>query len=87
MKTIWKWPLPGVGNPSLQLPEGAKILTVQPQGPFMAFVWACVDPDAPLVSRVFATYGTGCAMPDDPGIYISTYQDGDFVWHVYEVTP
>ncbi len=83
---IWKWTLTITDLQILQMPEGAQVLGVQPQGE-MPQLWALVDEKAPIVDRKFATYGTGNPMPDgDIGTYIGTYQlrGGFLAFHVFE---
>ena len=90
MKTIWKFTL--TGHPgtliSLDMPAGAKILDCQPQLG-VPTIWAIVDPAHGLVKRRFFVFGTGWNMEDFDGklVHIRTFQDGVFVWHVFEVTP
>lgn len=84
---IWKWSLKVTDRQHLQLPAGAKVLTVQTQFG-RPQLWALVDQRAEPEPRTFATYGTGNPMPDgDPGAYVGTYQidDGALVFHVFEV--
>ena len=84
MKTIYKYPL-FPARTTIKLPEHYKVLTVQSQKNEL-FVWVEVDTDKPFDRMVyFDVYGTGRAIPDDPGSYIGTAQiyQGDLVWHVY----
>ena len=71
----------------LQLPIGAKILTIQMQHN-EPFVWALINPDADFENRQFAIYGTGHPIVDDIGklFYIGTFQmmEGMLVWHFFE---
>lgn len=84
MKTIWKSPLSLVPAQTLDMPAGAKILTVQDQAGQLT-VWFECDPNRPPVSRAILLVGTGKALPDTHTIrYISTVQQGEFVWHFYE---
>jgi len=84
MKTIWKYDIQP--NTPVSIPEDSQILTVQVQNQTPC-LWVLVDPDAPVVTRHFNTYGTGHLILDDPGEYIGTFQlhDGAFVFHVFEV--
>lgn len=80
-KTIWKFEL-GFGKSTIEIPEGAKILTMQDQGGVL-HLWAAVNPDADLEKRHFVTVGTGGVINE--GLeYIGTYQESAFVWHVFE---
>lgn len=75
----------------LDLPLGAKVLTVQTQGDAAsqhAQLWALVEKSKPTERRKFQVYGTGHDIPDGQELeYIGTYQQfiGDLVWHVFEV--
>ncbi len=67
---------------------GAKLLDIQVQvaGPDKGIpqLWALVDPDAIKEKRTFICYGTGQKIPDDPGDYIATAQDGGVLLHFFE---
>ena len=73
---------------SLNLPEGAKILTVQEQHGG-AQVWALVNPDNPTETRNFRLAGTGHPIKESPDTlnYIGTFQlaGGNFIGHVFEI--
>jgi hypothetical protein len=88
--TIHKFP---VGTPGSQftarMPAEAKMLTVQMQDgkPFM---WALVDQHLGKVDRRFITFGTGWELEGFEAKhmrYIGTFQDGQFVWHLFELKP
>ena len=84
---IWKWTLATTDKQTLNMPKGAKILTVQTQGE-EAQLWALCDETAPKEPRQFVIHGTGNPMPPgDPGTYIATYQlmGGSLVFHVFEL--
>lgn len=83
-ETIWKFPLPILDEPRVPMPRGAVLLTVaairdEP------FVWAIVDPDAPLVDRELSVRGTGHELGEVGG-YIGTFTlaDGHLVFHVFD---
>lgn len=86
MKTIWKYPLPTAGAPSLYMPAGAQILSLQVQGG-VPCLWALVDPSRTQETRFFHIVGTGHELADNPGIYVGTFQveGGEFVFHLFEV--
>ena len=84
MKQIWRFPLGIVDAQNVDMPEGARILTVQQQGACLC-LWAIVDPDAAPRPRRILIAGTG--HPCFDGLrYISTAQTaaGRLVWHVFE---
>lgn len=70
---------------TIDMPHGAKILTVQMQHGEPQ-LWALVDPGAKTYPRTFHTYGTGYTLPDYPGKYVGTFQMavGSLVFHVFE---
>lgn len=88
MTTIWKFPLAVADRQRIQMPKGAKVLTVQRQGD-QACLWAIVNEQAETETRVFDVYGTGNPMPDltdsETRTYIGTFQVAFFVWHVFEI--
>lgn len=84
---IWKWTLATTDRQTIEMPVGAKILTVQAQGE-EAQLWAlCPDEHGPKEPRRFEIHGTGNPMPNgDPGAYVGTYQlmEGRLIFHVFE---
>lgn len=83
MKTIHKFGLE-IGSNSLDLPDGAQVLTAQEQGGRIQ-MWVLVNPEVKhLQHRKFHVYGTGDTLPVNPGRYIATVQRGWTVWHVFE---
>jgi len=83
--TIWKFGLDVADRQYVVMPIGAQILSVQEQHGSLV-LWALVNPTAYDVRREISMYGTGHAVPDEPGRYIGTVQqaDGDLVWHFFE---
>ena len=82
---IWKYELDIANEATLDMPEGAKVLTVQTQEG-VCCIWAQVDASKPKVKRHFSVYGTGQPLPQNPGIYLGTFQlhGGQLVFHVFE---
>ena len=70
---------------TVEMPEGAKILTVQMQGQTLC-LWALVDvePELPKQNREIEIIGTGNQIIEAPRRYIATTQCGPWVWHVFE---
>ena len=85
-RTIWKYHVPFKDWFKLSMPDGAEILSVQMQGD-LAFIWALVNPAAPLGHRYFRLAGTGDEIEEDKLSYVGTYQerDGSLVWHLFEM--
>jgi len=43
-----------------------------------------VKPDAEKEIRRFALFGTADDIPAEVGRYLGTFEDGGYVWHVFE---
>lgn len=82
-RTIWKFPLLN-GTTRINVSKCAEPLTVQIQEG-LPCLWIDTDPNAEQVERAFTRVGTGWDMPTDTLEYIGTFQEGQFVWHIYEV--
>jgi len=83
MKTIYKYTLDSQ-DCTLQLPKGAEILTVQLKNGSPS-LWALVNPNtSELEERHICIVGTGWEV-EDTMKYITTYMDGYFVWHTFEL--
>lgn len=87
VQTIHKYAINTLAD-TYKLPKGAQILCVQVQHgrPYM---WALVDPAAPMVARGIVVYGTGFDVPRRNAAvehYIGTVQlnDGGLVWHIFD---
>lgn len=82
-KVIYKYPIWGnvhsIGY-EVEMPLTAKILTVEPQNGQLT-IWAEVDPDDQPVRRDINGVGTGHPVPE--GEYLTTVQQGSYVWHLY----
>ena len=67
----------------IDLPDQFKVLSLQVQSD-QPTVWIELDTSKEKTHAwTFETYGTGFVMPDDPEIFVGTYQINSFVWHVY----
>lgn len=84
-RTIWKFPIDLADTITVPMPEGAKVLHVGTQQDWVhpTCLWAEVDPDAPMVDRLFTFRGTGWTL-GDVGRYVGTVHNDPFVWHIYE---
>ena len=83
MSVIYKFPLRVTDEQTINMPTGAKILSVQFQNDQLC-VWARIDNEYFKSKRTFLIVGTGHRFPDDGRQYIGTVQQGPFVWHVFE---
>lgn len=82
MKTVWKYPITRAPRFELLMPQDAKILCLQVQDGTPC-IWAEGYSEDEEELRQFCTVGTGHAVP--PAVtYVGTWQDGPYVWHVYE---
>jgi len=83
MKTIWKYELST--KTEIDIPKGVEILDVQSQHE-RPQLWVLVDPANDKEKRYFAIYGTGHKLPDNPGVYLGTFQiaNNNFIFHVFE---
>lgn len=69
MKTIYKYVIPFMEVAKITLPIGAQIIRIDGvEG--QLYMWAVVDPLAPIESRTFHLFKTGADMPDDINSYI-----------------
>lgn len=84
-KTIWKYPVSDIGEVTIPMPAGSKVVFVagDPSGISPAF-WAEVDQSAPIEFRKFQIVGTGHDIPPY-AIHRGTVIQGPFVWHLYEI--
>ena len=83
MKTIYKYPLTSQ-DCTLHLPKDSEILTIKLQNENPT-LWALVNPNtSELEERHICIVGTGWQVEDNMK-YITTYMDGYFVWHVFEL--
>ncbi len=83
---IWKFTLPIGAAFDIEMPEGAKILSLQAQHDEPQ-IWAHVDVYAPLTKRRFLMVGTGQPIAIDPKCeFVGTFQIGSapLVFHVFE---
>jgi len=91
VRTIWKFQVPVTDISKIQMPVGARIMALKDtEGYGDIPVWAVVESDAPLVSRIFYIVGTGNPMTvleeahDYHYIGTVTQAQGALVWHVFD---
>jgi hypothetical protein len=83
VKTIWKYELILAGTQILHIPRDGYILTLQMQNN-VPCIWVILDPSFPTEKLRIATYGTGQALPKEPGYYLGTYQTDGMVFHLFD---
>ena len=90
MRVVHKYPFPIEDHFRLELPLGAKVLSVQVQRG-QPCLWALVTPSTPLGERFFRLAGTGHEITQEPSRlkHVGTFQlhDGAIVFHLFEVLP
>jgi hypothetical protein len=79
-KVIYKYEVDTI----VVMPDKAEILTVQLQNG-SPWIWALVDTSEELVERNFNIVGTGWELEEFNHKYITTFQNGSYVWHVFEI--
>ncbi len=93
MITIYKYILDINDFQTVDMPEGAEILSVKIQppkcsgGPEQLCMWVNIDTDKMLIPRRIRIFGTGNPMVYEHELkFIGTAQtaDGYLVWHVFE---
>lgn len=82
MDKIYKYKIPIEDEIIIDLPKGAKILTVQVQNE-QPCIWAIVDPLQPFEKRNLYLYGTGMTVTHCES-YIGTFQIYELVFHLFE---
>lgn len=83
---IWKYPITILEEQTVEMPIGARILSVQMQGGGLV-LWALVDPEANREKRRIAVHGTGHPVDiAETRHFIGTVQTngGALVWHVFD---
>jgi hypothetical protein len=87
MQTVHKYEIPVTNYFEIELPKGSLILRAGKQRYHNVF-WALVDTEKPTEIRKFWRVGTGYSMKNFDDVnarFIDTWQDGDLVWHLFEV--
>ena len=86
---VYKYALNPAALIVINLPKGAKPLYASQQHGKNIYLWALVDPDAPLEKRYFRIIVTGYEIAEPPERlkFINTFfkNDGDYVFHLFEV--
>ncbi len=83
--TVWKYPAVDPQRPhmTLSIPKSAVFLTLQPQCGAPMMWWLVNEERIEFERRSFQLVGTGERVPPR-STYRGTYQQGPFVWHVFE---
>ncbi len=84
---IFKYQLEVTNLQTIELPQGARILSVRQQGG-QIMLWAMVHPTHQTIPHTFRIYGTGHPVDENSGrtqSFLGTVQLGALVFHVFEV--
>lgn len=86
MRTIWKFDIELTDKPTRhEVPAGGVVRFVGKQnGNVMPSIWIEVETNNPPTDRCFVVYGTGREITQGD-VYLGTYLDYPFVWHVFEI--
>ena len=86
MHTIWKFPVPQADEFVVEMPRGARFLSLQVQHE-RPQMWFLLDPEAEKVKRRFVISGTGHPV-DQPELltHLGSFQlfGGELVVHLFE---
>jgi len=88
MIKIFKYEIPVNDEIELDLPKGAKVLTIQLQKG-VPCIWMLVNPDLSTEKRLFWLYGTGMEVKQTHLNYLGSFQmlGGDLIFHLFgEIT-
>jgi hypothetical protein len=82
--TIWKFPLVIDDRQEVEVPDGARFLSIQTQNG-LPCMWLAVDPKAAKTKVALRCFGTGHKLPIgwDHWVFLGTVQTGQFVWHYF----
>lgn len=89
IRTVWKFPLGIYDRQTVDVPRGAKALTVQMQGEDGPCLWVMVDANAPVLDTLdVRIHGTGHRFDATGYTYVSTFQmyGGSLVFHAFIYT-
>lgn len=88
MRAIWKFPLIVRDEQWINMPRGARPLSVQVQNGTPC-LWAMVDCDAQPEPHRFRLYGTGHPVDEPAQHFVGTFQmyDGSLVFHLFAGGP
>ena len=85
MTAIWKFTLAIANMQDIEMPRGARILSIAQQHGKLC-LWALVNPEADRVKRALRIAGTGHQCDARAAHFVGTVlcNDGLLVWHVFD---
>jgi len=85
MKSIYKYPFDVESNFEITMSINSQILSVQVQNNIPC-IWALGETGNAAVTRQFILFGTGHPIYNSDELkYIGTFQQDEFVWHLFEL--
>lgn len=84
MNTIWKFPIQVTDFQYIEMPEWATILYAGLDTNSIPCIWALVNTLTSTEHRKIYVFGTNNPIIDSDIIYIGSFNQGQFVWHVFE---
>jgi len=91
MKTIHRYDFVPDDVVHIDMPKGARILSVEPSDRlapvFGVALWALVDTDQSMEVRHLYVHGTGHPLTRPLARFVGTVNHGRIVWHVFEPAP
>lgn len=86
-RAVWKYGLPTPGTSgTYEVPGPARIVHFAKPEHGQASVWIEVWPGYDAHTTTFKLSVVGTGWPYDSGTHLGTYIDGEFVWHVLDVS-
>lgn len=83
MLIVFKYPFGIEDEFEVEMPEEAEIVLVECQDN-QPCIWAKVNTEAVVVARKFYLTGTGHELPHVPLSHVASFQQGQFVRHLWE---
>ena len=83
MKTIYKYPFELKDESCVEMPDGSRVLHVGVDLQGVMCLWAEVDTEVPKRNYSVCVRGTGHLLKGNEGVFVGTFVERVFVWHVY----
>lgn len=89
MRTIYRFEFLANDRVTINMPRGARILSVLPSDrlDYGIAMWALVDTAQPSEPRHLLVFGTGHPLLQGLARFLGTVSHGNLVWHVFEPAP
>jgi len=83
MKKIYKYPFTITDHQDFELSEEAKVINVDLDPFNRPYLWAIIDVKAPIKKHTLYVVGTGLTVPKEAEMFLGSFQQPPFVWHVF----